>query len=283
MENNYIKLNKVREFGDVFNDTFAFLKQEAKPLGSALLVFALPLLLISAIATAYIQSQQFNNILGSPNFDYGSYFSKIAFLMIFIILSQTMLMVTVNCYLKLYRERGAGNFDNTDIFNEIKKNFFTSLGATILLGIIIFIGLMMCVIPGIYLGVSLSFVIPVMILENKGFADGFSRSFDLAHKQWWWTFLILFVYIILVYVFTIILSIPGIIFGITSMFKLKELSTIEYPTYLIIYNAVLSLLTTLFYVFLHTAIAFQYFNIVELYEGKTLSEKIDLIKKDDQL
>jgi hypothetical protein len=67
------------------------------------------------------------------------------------------------------------------------------------------------------------------------------------------------------------------------MFKLKDLSTFEYPSYLIIYNAVLSLITTLFYAVLHTAIAFQYFNIVELYEGKTLSEKIDLIKKDDQV
>lgn len=285
MENNYIKLNKVREFGDVFNDTFALIRQEAKPLGSALLLFALPLLLISSIGTAFVQSNQLQHVY-SPNFDYVSYFTKFGFMMIFIVLAQNMLMVTVYSYFKLYFVKGPGNFTNQDIWNEIVPFFLPCLGTAFVLGIVIFLGLMLCILPGIYLAISLSLVLPIMIMENKGFGSSFSRSFELTHKQWWWTFLIIFVYIILAYVFMIILSIPGIIFGISTMFKLKDLSNAEaisYPTYLIIYNAVISLISTFFYAVLHVAIILQYFNIVELYEGKSLSQKLDQITSNDQV
>lgn len=284
MENNFIKLNKTREFGDVFNDTFAFLKQEAKPLGMALLIFALPLLLISSIASVYIQSQNINNVYGSANFDIYSYFTKISLVLVFVILAQNMLMVTVYSYFKLYQVKGPRNFDNSELFHEIKQNFLPCLVTAFILGILIAIGFVMCLLPGIYLGISLSMVIPVMIMENKGFADSFSRSFDLTHKQWWWTFLIIFVYIILAYMFMLILSLPGIILGIGSLLKYKnfEDSAINYPFYLVIYNAIVSLIATFFYAVLHIAIILQYYNIVEMYEGKTLASKIEQITQNDQ-
>jgi hypothetical protein len=285
MENNFIKLNKVREFGDVFNDTFAFIGQEAKPLSRAILVFALPLLLISSLAMAYLQSQQLNNIYGTPNFDIWGYIGKVATIIVFVILAQNMLMVTVYSYVKLYHTKGPRKFDNNDIFSEIIRYFFPCLGTAVVLAIITGVGFVMCLIPGIYLGISLSFVIPIMILENPGFGTGFSRSFDLTHKQWWWTFLIIVVYIILAYVFMIILSLPAMIIGFTSILKTQDMleGTYNYPFYLIIYNAFVSLISTLFYAVLHIAIIFQYFNIVEMYEGKSLSERIEKITDNDQV
>lgn len=285
MENNFIKLNKVREFGDVFNDTFAFIGQEAKPLLRTLLVFALPLLLLSSLAMAYMQSQQLNNIYGTPNFDIWGYIGKMATIFVFIILAQNMLMVTVYSYVKLYHTKGPRNFDNNDVFSEVIRNFFPCLGTALILAIITGVGFIMCIIPGIYMGISLSFVIPIMILENKGFGTGFSRSFDLTHKQWWWTFLIILVYMILAYVFMIILTIPAMIIGFTSILKTENIlnGTYNYPFYMIIYNAIVSLISTLFYVVLHIAIILQYFNVVEMYEGKTLLEKIELIKDNDQV
>lgn len=285
MENNPIKLNKTRDFGDVFNDSFAFIKQEFKPLGSAILIFALPLLLISSIGASYISAQNFGNVYGSPNFDIATYISKIILMMVFVILAHNMLMVTVYSYFKLYQEKGSGNFSNSEIFSEIMKNFFPCLGVAFVIGIIIMVGFVLCILPGIYLGVSLSFVLPIMILENRSFGASFSRSFDLTHKQFWWTFLVILVYTILVYVFSIILSIPAIIFGITSVFKLKNMAdaSIEYPAYMIIYNAVVNLITNIFYVLLHIAIIFQYYSITERFEGKSLSEKIDQITPNDQV
>jgi hypothetical protein len=54
MENNRIELYKQREFGDVFNATFAFIKQEIKPLGRAILVYILPFVLIQGIISSHV-------------------------------------------------------------------------------------------------------------------------------------------------------------------------------------------------------------------------------------
>lgn len=279
----YINLRKAREFGDVFNDTFAFLKQEAKPLFNSILLFALPFLLISSIGVAYVQATQRNYLTPGLDFNFFDYFSKMALIILFALIGQMMLMLTVYSYCKLYVEKGAGNFSNNDIFVEIRKSFFPCLGAVIILAIVVVFGTAMCLVPGIYLGVSLSMVLPIMIIESKGFGVSFSRSFDLTHKQWWWTFLILFVYVIMYYIFAIILSLPGLIFGITKLFEMGSTEGFSIPTYLIIYNAIIGLVGTLITVVLHIAIVLQYFNITELFEGQTLSHRIDQISQNDQI
>lgn len=280
MENNFIQLRKVREFGDVFNDTFAFIKQEARPLGIALATLALPVVLVMVILMANIKIDQFQ-----PGGDIVKLYSNVGLIMLLFFVSQVILILTLLSYFKLYLEKGPRNFDNKDIFREMVKKFFPVAGSTFVLGIIIFIGAIMCFLPGIYLGISLSFVLPVMILEDKDFGLGFSRSFELSHKQWWWTFLIIFVYLILTYSFQIILSIPGMIFGFSTLFGLKNGANADpdQRTYLILYNAFVTLISTFFTVILNIAIVFQYFNIVELHEGKTLASKIDLIGNDEEV
>lgn len=279
-----INLRKAREFGDVFNDTFAFLKQEAKPLFNSILIFALPFLLISSIGVAYVQTTQRNYLSPDLNFDFLDYFTKMGLILLFAMIGQMMLMLTVYSYCKLYVEKGARNFNNNDIFQIIRKQFFPCLGAGIILTIVVVIGIAMCVVPGIYLAVSLSLVLPIMIIENKGFGVSFSRSFDLTHKQWWWTLLMLFVYVVMYYIFAIILSLPGIIFGISKLFEQNN-DGFEYviPTYLIVYNAIIGLVGTLITVILHIAIVLQYFNITEMFEGQTLSQRIDQITQNDQI
>jgi hypothetical protein len=280
MENNFIQLRKVREFGDVFNDTFAFIKQEAKPLGIALATITLPVVLVMVILLANIKIDQVQ-----PGGNIAQLYSKVALILLLVFITQVILMLTVFCYFKLYLVKGPRNFDNKDLLIEMAGKFFPVAGSSLVMGIIIFFGAMMCGLPGIYLAISLSLVLPVMILEDKDFGRGFSRSFELTHKQWWWTLLIIFVYVVLTYSFQIILSIPGILLGISTLFGIKTgvATDSDHNIYFILYNAFTTLISTFFTVVLYIAIVFQYFNIVELHEGNTLSWKIDQIGNDEQV
>ena len=52
IEKEYIKLRRERDFGEAFNATFAFIKQEFNTLGKAILFFIEPVLLASYIIAA---------------------------------------------------------------------------------------------------------------------------------------------------------------------------------------------------------------------------------------
>lgn len=285
MENNYIKLTKVREFGDVFNDTFAFLKQEAKPLGTALLKFVLPLFLVAGIALAYIQSMQLKTITSNTyDFDFAGYFSKILFAIIIFLFAQNMLMVMLYSYFRLYQIKGPRNFSHGELLRETGRFYIPCLLSSILLGIILTIGFALCIIPGIYLGISLSLFFAVMVIEGKGFGDSFSRSFDLTHKQWWWTLLIILVYIVLSIVFMMILYIPLVFIMVAFMFKQQNAVSpdLQIPLIILIYYAFMYLVSAFFQIVLHVAIVFQYYNIVEKFEGNTLFQKIEQISPNEQ-
>ncbi|NJK96479.1 MAG: hypothetical protein HC905_17600 [Bacteroidales bacterium] len=70
---------------------------------------------------------------------------------------------------------------------------------------------------------------------------------------------------------------------------MKDLFSLQNPeeinekmsSFLIIYNALATISSSFVAVILHVAILFQYFNIVELYEGHTLSHKIDQLTRDE--
>jgi hypothetical protein len=61
-------------------------------------------------------------------------------------------------YIKLYLEKGSGNFQLQDIFEMMKASFIKMLLTMMLVFVIVMVGLVLCVIPGIYPGVSLSII-----------------------------------------------------------------------------------------------------------------------------
>jgi hypothetical protein len=78
------------------------------------------------------------------------------------------------------------------------------LAAAILLGIIIVLGLIALVVPGIILGLMFSLTISAIMIENVGAIEGMSRSRALVSHRWFKTFaLLLIIGIILAVVSTI--------------------------------------------------------------------------------
>ena len=287
METNKVELQKVREFGDVFNATFAFIKQEIKPLGISLLVFVLPVILLLSTVMVVFTSMSFGTFSRPDLVGTSTFFIKFAQLYLVIIvlaiLLQTMIMVTVYSYLSLYL-KDKENTGIPEMFAEIRTNFFPVLGASILGGLVIIVGLVFCVLPGIYLAVCLSMFITALVIEKKGIGNAFSRSFELSHKQWGWTFLIIFVSFILMYVISFVLSIPGLIIGFASVFSNFQNPVNPYEKYgivYIVYSSIVSSITYLLCIIPALLIAFQYFNIVESMEKHSLIKEINEIGKEE--
>lgn len=277
-----MELKKERDFGSILNATFAFIKQEFKPLFKCVIIYAGPFILLSAIAAGYYQSNVMNSLFTFRNLNFShnleNFFFYFALLIGASVLSYTMMITTVYSYIKLYIEKGKNGFEFEDVGRMIAKNFLKVFGTNILVFLIIAIGTVFCIVPGIYLGVSLCLIYSAMIFEDKSFGDAFSRSFKLTHFQWWWTLLLIIVIYLIVGIASYILAVPQMIisfvYGFNSIKSGAETTGTIKDTMLII-TACITFINSLLGVVPFIAMALQYFNIVEKKESPALLLKIE--------
>jgi len=288
MTNKTINFKQERDFGDIFNATFNFIGQEFKKLGTALLYFVVPVLILSAIAsTMYsVKSQEMTQAITQAGDNdpfavfsvMGSLAGYLGIMMLLMLLAFTLLGATVYCYILLYNQYGCDGFTLNDLWKEVMKNFWRVLVALLLSGIVIGVGFAFCVLPGVYLGVVLSILLCIMIFEGLGFSDAFSRSFKLMKSNWWFAFGVLIVSAIIVYILSLMVSLPGILMGFKSLFaniKKGSMDNMKFSTTFYVVNSIASLLSYLFGVITVVASAFLYFSIVEKIEKPSLVEKIE--------
>jgi hypothetical protein len=291
METTQINFKQERDFGEIFNATFGFIGQEIKLLGKAILYFVLPILLIAAVlgVLAGIEQQKAMNLISSGNTAditnpfsmFSGMFKYYGIVILLYMVGMTSLSCTIYGYIKLYTKKGKDQFTLDDVWAEIKRYFFPILGISIPVTVIIIFGTFLCVIPGIYLGVSLCLIYIIYIYEEIGFSDAFSRSFNLTGQKWWLTFGIILIAYLMVSMISLILSVPSILLGLKPLFTAfknpEDPMKFNFSTAYYIMNSLTSLIGYLLYSILLIVISFQYFSLRELKEKPSLQEKIDQI------
>jgi hypothetical protein len=291
MQHEPVKFKQVRDFGDVFNATFSFIGAEYKNLGKAVLYYALPFLIITAISGVLLSIEQqkfYSSAMFTGAADLNSSFSAMAdiykytFLILFAyMIGMSMLQCTLYSYIKLYVNKGKDQFTVEDVWHEMKQYILPVIGISIILGILIFIGMVLCLLPGIILAVYLSLIFPAYIFEDRGFGDSFNRSFQLTGQKWWMTLGLIIVSIIMVYMIALLFSIPAMLLGFKSMFaslqNLQNYKPVEFSTAFYIVNSITSLITYVVFSIPSIIMAFHYFSMVEVKERPSLHEKIEQI------
>lgn len=294
MTNAPINFKQERDFGDLFNATFGFISQEFKKLATAILYFVVPFLLLSAIAiTLYsvkVQEMMQTVTQGDKPDPFaifaiiGSIMGYVGFMMVMSILATTMLLSTVYCYIKLYIQKGTDGFSINDVWIEVTKYFWSVLLTSIVVALVIGIGMVLCLLPGIYLGVALSIIFCIMIFEDKSFSASFSRSMKLINTNWWGTFGVFIVATIIIYIIAILFSIPGVILGFKSLFanmKTGQAPMMDFSVGFYIVSAITSLFTQFLMVIPIVISAFIYYSTVEKVEKPSLMDKIGQIRNNE--
>jgi hypothetical protein len=281
MKTKELKLMQIREFGDVLNASFRFLKNERKQLGKLLLQYFLPFLLIFSALQSFTQVKLMGFLkhidAANPESALESYKSiltspTIISNYLFMVLIYTMLLGILYSYIYVYLKKGQGNFTLADVTPLLFGNSIKALGSIIVIYIISGIGLIFCIIPGIYLGISLSITTVALILERKGLGNAMSRSWNLVKTQWWYTLLIIIVGGIIVSVISQIISLPLTLLTVTkTILSAKTGGFPDIPTWYYIAQGVVTLISTTLY-----------FNLVEREERPSIIEKIDQLEKDEE-
>ncbi|MFT3737911.1 MAG: hypothetical protein QM786_04070 [Breznakibacter sp.] len=291
MDKPKIVLREERNFSGVINAVFGFIGQEFKPLFKAMLVYGSIPMLLAGIATAMYTKQSFENI-GKPANSILEAISNTGVVgpWYFLTLLGTFIAYFIMsgitfAYLRLYREKGFGNFTTSDAWDLFVSKSGKLLGHQILASFIIFGFFLLLIIPGIYVAVPMSLVMMVAMEEDVTFGDNWKRCFYLIRDNWWATFGIIIVISIILSVLSSIASLPAtiytVVYGITKGAESNpaEMNT----TFLSISFIVATFVKLLLYVILFVTIGIQYYNLVEQKDKVSLLDKINTISSSDQV
>jgi uncharacterized membrane protein len=216
----YIEFKKQRDLGEILSDTFAFIRNEFKPFFSTFFKIVGPYLAVMLVCYGFYLYKIGDFLLFNVQIDDGSdALTTVVMVLAFIAAAVTtyaLSQATVLFYIKSY----ASNDGNID-FEEIRKGayatFWQFIGLGIFVGLCVGIGLMFCIIPGIYLYVPLILSFPILVYNRKGVSDAFSYSFTLVKDHWWMTFASLFVVGIIIGVAGYAFALPAQLYSLAKL------------------------------------------------------------------
>ena len=224
-----IELQRERDFSENISTIFQIVRTQFKRLFGAILFIAGPIILIASILLAYAAVQNLNMITNpDPDFFGGmlTVYSRAILGYVGLWFGYSMVGVVTYSYLKVYQQSDDPQTITTDdIWKESKKHILKILLASLLTGIMIALGAVFLIIPGLILAIYLSMVNPTIIFEKESIGEAINKSFRYVSDNFWITVGLAIVVTIITYIMSIAFSIPSVIMNFVLSFN--SISSIE--------------------------------------------------------
>ena len=270
-----VEFKKRRDFGQVINDTFTFIRQNIKPLIKTYFTFC-GLFVLASMATLLLQQFKMVNVINTVGGmrhtrGIGLYGIEYFLSLIFSFASYSSMTVAILSYIAIYVQKGNQTPTLDEVWGFFKYYFFRVFGSSFLLMLLLIIGFMFCLVPGFYLFPFIAMMFPIMVIENSSLSYSFSRSFSLIKENFWVTFGTLIIVWIIVYACTTLIVLPTSLFNMLAMFSSKNP---QMSLTLTLITTVLQSLCQVFTIVPIITISLMYFNLVEEKESVGLMERI---------
>ncbi|MBN2775448.1 MAG: hypothetical protein JXR31_14430 [Prolixibacteraceae bacterium] len=268
MRGKEIFFREKRDIGKIISDSFQFIKNEFRPLFGIILIYVIPFFILFAFLQINAQQRLLESgFLNDPEIFMNNplpFYKKVFVTVLFNVFAQCLYTAVIYSYIEVYVKKGKGNFSTGDVTSELFNNSLIALGAGAMITVIVFFGLIFCIIPGIYFANTLSLVIMIAVFEKKGISMALKRSWNLVNAQWWNTFLLNIIAFLIIMAVGFVFSIPTFIAGLTnSLMGLGQPESFEYPQWYWYLTGIDSVVSSLLYIIPYTFMAFQYFNLDE--------------------
>jgi hypothetical protein len=250
-----MQLYKSRGFGEYFQDTFAFLKQNGKHLFKHFFIingiFLLILMAIGYFFSKFYTETVLGGLINGNNSALDDYMNQnssifVLLVLVFIVVGLIAGIVSyafVPIYLKLYNQNKGKNFTATDIINVYKAKIgklFTFLFAAIVVAIplSIGIGLLLFILAITIIGIfAMPLVIGAVSLfyqgtlmeyleENRSIWDSFGYSWKMMSSKFWAAIACVGLFYLISYIAQNAIAIIPYIFGMVDLFTDIEANTV---------------------------------------------------------
>lgn len=289
MKNNtFIEFEKERDFSDVLNATFEFIRQEFLPLLKVLAIYtSVPTIILGIIQSFYVKGN-INSILSSivnkQSVNDSEIITWLPWLMLASAISYIFILGITLEYMNQYHQKGRGQFTPQEIWNGFLQNLGSIIGLNFISGLALILAMVMLIIPGIWLSMVIMLMCPILVFEKASIGQSWSRAFFLIKSNWWKTFGIIIVISIIQSILSSILSIPAMIYGIILGIKGLDGSIQEIGNnpVVISFSIVSSLVTAWLNVLTILACGFHYFSLREKKENNSLLRRIEKINLENE-
>lgn len=270
MEQKYIQFKKQRDLGAIISDTFIFFRQNFKEMFKLLIKTAGPVFLIVILSlgyNTYIMGGTFDIFTAATGADQLLFIGSMFIFLISILVFYVLLYQTILYYIKSYIDH-EGVINELEIKQNVKGSFGNFLGLFLLITISTIIGLLLFILPGIYISVPLVLAPSIFVFQRSSGTKAFSESFKLIKDHWWVTFGCLLVIFLLIYVISLIFQIPLMLYVMVKAFTAAQEGTLSDPSSLfdwvyLLLNVISSIFQYLLTVISVIAGAFIYFDLDE--------------------
>jgi hypothetical protein len=272
---NYIRLQQKRELGEILSDSFAFIRQNLKPLFRVLVkTSAIPFLILLASQAYY----QYIILVDGPQSIFGTGIIALLVLMVATLFYYGFSSATLLQFVRHY-EAGKGIVVESEVINHAKASTGNMILLSILVYLLFIVGLVLLIIPGIYLIVPIFLSFPLLILRNLSVGNALSQAFSLCKGNWWVTFGTIFVIGLVLGIASFIFQAPALIFQTAApLIGDMDFSAGFSSPFTVIYillTAVGSSASYVFYLIMVIASAFVYYDLDEEQNKTGLKERIN--------
>jgi hypothetical protein len=209
---------------------------------------------------------------GSPRTSGIEFFTGTYFLVfLFVWINTVAMKVAIIAYVKVYERNDGETPTMPEVWDEFKTYFFKVLLFSIPVILLILVGCVFCLVPGIYFWVVLMPFEIVLMVEGKSFSDAFSRCYVIIKNNFWQSFGI-YIIAYLIYSFSsgIIGLIAGLIAGAISYFTTNDISTT-----ISLVTSILNIFSFVFYIIFFISAILHYYSLTEQYDGTGMLKRLD--------
>ncbi|WP_029282366.1 hypothetical protein [Pedobacter sp. R20-19] len=270
-----LEFKKRRDFGQVINDTFTFMRQNFKPLIKTYFTFC-GLFVLASMSTMLMQQYKMVNVIntvgnGGSSTGLGLYGVEYFLSIVFSLASYASMSVAILSYIAIYVQKGNQTPTTEEVWGFFKYYFWRVFGSSILLLLMLMVGFVLCLVPGFYLFPFVTMMLPIMVIENASLGYAFSRSFQIIKENFWITFGTLVVIWIIIYACMSMVILPTTLFNMVGMFSSKGA---HMSLTLTMISTVLQSLCQVFTIVPIITITLMYFSLIEQKENVGLMERI---------
>lgn len=271
-----INLNQVRNFGDCITVTFNFFKQEFKPLLRTFVVLVLPLLLVDL----FIKSFLLRDIMSfqgdvEPDVAQEMMWSTVGDLILtyfFSVLLYFWVFLFALAYVRVYQDILREDQVNVqEVWRVMWKNAGRALLWGIVYGLIVTVGCVFFIIPGIYLSILFLFSAYFLVLEHRSLPDSLGGSVELMQGKWWNFFGYVLLTSLIVGVISNIFAIPTSLLSVKFVISKQMPGPYEYAVVLFVANVGKCLMQVVSI----WGIAARFYSYLEQKEHTSLLSKIE--------
>lgn len=282
MQQPKIEFRQVRDFGEVINDTFVFIKQNFKPMMKSVLtisgIFAIGFSVFSILAFLNLKELIGGIKTGvNPAEKLSGTITATIPIYIFSFLVFFMVSLTTLCYIAVYIEKNKETPTTAEVWSYCKYYFLRYLGMNILAFLMLMLGFICCILPGFYLWPISGLITTAIILENGGISYSFSRGFKLIKENWWSSFGTVIILFIIYYACSMAISIPFLLAGSGASFLTPDFNQ---PMVLIIIQNIIGAFALYFVMIPIIGVALLFTSLVEQKESEGLLQRIQSVDND---